>query len=334
MSTRFGTDFSGVRVHADREAARLSRAFGARAFTVGSHVYFGAGEYSPGHERGLHLLAHELTHVIQQEGSGARLQRRELDDPFRRRAPGDGPGLGSSTLPYREATELVECIRIMGEENREYCRAEVLGEAPPPPQARTSTPAQDEATILPDGSQRLTVGNVHVRVLPDVRGVVGVEGGDTRYELNLDPQEIEVPFELDHRGRITRFTRPDPRVTVTIQTRYGPGVDPSDPSAYGRGTTEEDIEAGRTSLRFHEGEHGRLYLDYLRTHPFPVFRGRRGMTQARFEAAVQEYLDAVEAFGDDLGAYSLERGDCVGVTIDEHRGEEPDWEPVCPGRAP
>ncbi len=63
---RFGADFGQVRVHTDARAADVARAVNARAFTTGRDVVFGAGEYSPGTIIGNHLLAHELTHVIQQ----------------------------------------------------------------------------------------------------------------------------------------------------------------------------------------------------------------------------------------------------------------------------
>jgi hypothetical protein len=72
MESRFGADFGAVRVHHDAEAAGLSSSLGARAFTTGNHVFFGAGQYSPGTSEGRHLLAHELTHTIQQ---GAAVQR-------------------------------------------------------------------------------------------------------------------------------------------------------------------------------------------------------------------------------------------------------------------
>jgi len=67
---RFGADFGGVRLHAGGEAAELARAVSARAFTVGGHVVFGAGEYAPASAASRRLLAHELTHVVQQNASG------------------------------------------------------------------------------------------------------------------------------------------------------------------------------------------------------------------------------------------------------------------------
>src|SRR5437879_8758558 len=63
MSTRFGQDFSRVRVHADNRAAESARGIGARAYTVGEHVVFGAGEHHPASAQGRELLAHELAHV-------------------------------------------------------------------------------------------------------------------------------------------------------------------------------------------------------------------------------------------------------------------------------
>ena len=66
MEDRLGHDFSRVRVHADPAAADRARALGARAFTRGDDVFFGHGEYAPATARGRQLLAHELTHVVQQ----------------------------------------------------------------------------------------------------------------------------------------------------------------------------------------------------------------------------------------------------------------------------
>ncbi len=65
MEPRFGQDFSQVRVHADASAARAARALNARAFTVGDHIFFGAGQSAAG-ASDRRLLAHELSHVTQQ----------------------------------------------------------------------------------------------------------------------------------------------------------------------------------------------------------------------------------------------------------------------------
>lgn len=66
MGQAFNADFSGVRVHTNSEADGLNRALQARAFTTGQDVFFRQGEYNPGSSSGRQLLAHELTHVVQQ----------------------------------------------------------------------------------------------------------------------------------------------------------------------------------------------------------------------------------------------------------------------------
>jgi hypothetical protein len=65
MDARFGHDFGAVRVHTDGAAARAAAARGARAFTHGHDVVFGAGQYAPNTARGAWLVAHELAHVAQ-----------------------------------------------------------------------------------------------------------------------------------------------------------------------------------------------------------------------------------------------------------------------------
>jgi Domain of unknown function (DUF4157) len=69
MESAFGADFSGVRVHTGPEANQLNRDVNAVAFTTGQDVFFRQGAYDPGSSGGRHLLAHELTHVVQQTGA-------------------------------------------------------------------------------------------------------------------------------------------------------------------------------------------------------------------------------------------------------------------------
>jgi hypothetical protein len=69
MEERFGKDFSDARVHSDGEAADLNRELQAQAFTHGHDMFFGSGKYNPRTVDGKYLLAHELTHVVQQEGA-------------------------------------------------------------------------------------------------------------------------------------------------------------------------------------------------------------------------------------------------------------------------
>jgi hypothetical protein len=75
MESRFENDFSGVRVHTDTEAVQMNRDLRARAFTHGEDIYFNAGQYNPQSQTGKRLLAHELTHTIQQTGAKIKPKR-------------------------------------------------------------------------------------------------------------------------------------------------------------------------------------------------------------------------------------------------------------------
>jgi hypothetical protein len=75
MEPRFGADFSAVRVHTDAAAQLLARAVSAQAFTVGRNVVFGAGQYAPDTSSGRRLIAHELTHVVQQGAASQAMAR-------------------------------------------------------------------------------------------------------------------------------------------------------------------------------------------------------------------------------------------------------------------
>lgn len=69
LEPRFGADFSAVRVHTGAAAAESAAGLGARAYTVGPHIVFGAGQYQPRSPEGHKLLAHELAHVVQQQAA-------------------------------------------------------------------------------------------------------------------------------------------------------------------------------------------------------------------------------------------------------------------------
>ena len=87
MESRFGSDFSDVKIHTGTEAVQLSRDLNAQAFTVGNDIYFNQGRYNPSSSAGGHLLAHELTHTLQQSAQPLSVQREPDEkekDPFKR----------------------------------------------------------------------------------------------------------------------------------------------------------------------------------------------------------------------------------------------------------
>jgi hypothetical protein len=75
MESRFESNFLDVNIHTGDYAIQLAKDLNAKAFTTGKDIFFNSGNYNPGTETGKHLLAHELTHVIQQGGQSQYIQR-------------------------------------------------------------------------------------------------------------------------------------------------------------------------------------------------------------------------------------------------------------------
>ncbi len=101
MESRFGQDFGHVRIHTDEQASASARAVSALAYTVGRDVVFGQGQYAPGSSRGRCLIAHELTHVVQQGGvpwSGGALSIGAQDAAHELEADRAGEGYGATTI--------------------------------------------------------------------------------------------------------------------------------------------------------------------------------------------------------------------------------------------
>ncbi|MDZ7962270.1 MAG: DUF4157 domain-containing protein [Aulosira sp. DedQUE10] len=74
MASAFGTDFSDVYIHTDQESVQMNRELKAQAFTHGKNIYFNQGKFDPDSVTGKHLLAHELTHVVQQNSDKHKTQ--------------------------------------------------------------------------------------------------------------------------------------------------------------------------------------------------------------------------------------------------------------------
>jgi hypothetical protein len=110
MEPRFGHDFSQVRVHRDGRAAESARAVSALAYTVGKSVVFADGQYQPATAAGRRLLAHELTHVVQQQGlenstplsiaSSSDFLERQAEDASMKAAFGIPPSLLTGSRLY------------------------------------------------------------------------------------------------------------------------------------------------------------------------------------------------------------------------------------------
>src|ERR1700733_3368902 len=82
FETSLGTDLSSVRVHTGGESQSAAHAVGAKAYTMGQDIHFGAGQYDPSSSAGEHLLAHEVAHTVQQQGgTSTRQNKLEVSGP-------------------------------------------------------------------------------------------------------------------------------------------------------------------------------------------------------------------------------------------------------------
>ena len=97
-----------------------------------------------------------------------------------------------------------------------------------------------------------------------------------------------------------------------------------------RGPLREQ-ELGATSLRYHEGSHGRDIVEYVRTNPFPVFTGAVGDTADDFRQKLKDYVSARAVFDAGFKAAGETAGECPGTTIDQYmQNIDPKWTPICP----
>ncbi len=124
-----GADFSGVRVHTDTHAARMSQQINARAFTHGNNIYFGAGEYSPGTTEGRRLLAHELVHTVQQGSRGGGMVMRKVVGPGNPTTPRDNRKGRHVNRPYK--VYITQAMLKMNEEDQKKAIQDKLIEEHP-----------------------------------------------------------------------------------------------------------------------------------------------------------------------------------------------------------
>ncbi|HIK17861.1 MAG TPA: DUF4157 domain-containing protein [Leptolyngbyaceae cyanobacterium M33_DOE_097] len=104
MEPRFGSDFGHVRVHTGSEAVQMNRELSAQAFTHGHNIYFNAGKYDPATNKGKELLAHELTHVVQQTSNTVNrtIQRRLFGEQVRFDSLPEAPPRATLLGPYSD----------------------------------------------------------------------------------------------------------------------------------------------------------------------------------------------------------------------------------------
>jgi len=120
MERAFGADFSRVKVHTDAQADQLNRSIQARAFTTGSDIFFRQGEHNPGTRAGQELLAHELTHVVQQnKGQVGQTQAQSKGTQPQSRTPLVSSGLlGKAFISGSPAGSVIQRLDTMTQVKR------------------------------------------------------------------------------------------------------------------------------------------------------------------------------------------------------------------------
>ncbi len=163
MEPRFGQDFSNVRVHTDSQAADSAGAVNALAYTVGHDVVFGAGQYAPQSPAGKSLLAHELTHVVQQEsgqvGADAESRAQRSADLVSRGQPANKEMAGTSEVSLQKA----------GKDDPVSAPAGKTTTDPAANATATAGAGQSEPPIDEFDLDKTTIPQQHVKRLTDLR---------------------------------------------------------------------------------------------------------------------------------------------------------------------
>src|SRR5262249_14680619 len=156
----------------------------------------------------------------------------------------------------------------------------------------------------------LQSGDFPVKVEPDRKAN---KGEDKKLDVESDGAVTShkisrsVSYETAN-GKVTSVTV---KKELHVQTTYGSKADPAAESAYGRGHIKTDKDAGNSSLRFHEGNHGQDYIDYVKTHPYPTIEIDKPITMQEFNKRVSEWKNQTKQYDEDMGAYSKEHTDDV-----------------------
>lgn len=223
MEPRFGVDFSAVRVHTDSRAVQMNRELGAQAFTHRDQIYFGSGKYSPDSNQGKQLLAHELTHVVQQTGLPQRASESQ------------SPSVQQATEQPRlsRAPAQIQCFK-QGNDDRPGGHAWMTSQT----LHNSMGLSQDEAhqgrlgNWERDLSQAITPGTVAILQEEGVFGILNVLS-IKEFGRGLDPAEFGTYDPVEHMDNPTDLRASD----VYQQGDFSAdrNVTPANPDAAGSG---------------------------------------------------------------------------------------------------
>ncbi len=181
MSQKFGMDFSGVRIHTGRQSIQMNQELGAKAFTVGNDIHFNQGQYNPTDHEGKRLLAHELTHVVQQNNLHHHIQRTpdhggtaSMHEELTRKYSQE------TGVPYREGLQYTEGYRqwLTGQHDDSEAR-----QTPP---VDDNPPSSDQVHEVKKQKKKVKKAiNIGTGVKADKKGVSGAVNAEGSLKVPL-----------------------------------------------------------------------------------------------------------------------------------------------------
>lgn len=232
MEPRFGRDFGVVRVHDDAKAAESAQAVNALAYTVGHHIVFGAGQYASGSSAARQTLAHELTHVIQQERASQhlpdKLEITEQHEPTEKEA--DAASKAILTGDGMLATQTGK-LKLSRQDLESGTGADVSGGASgsaggavPMTGPDAGTPALPTVSLGNFRNSGSTDSENNCPLCPKTLGVSSSEGVNVM-EIRGDVTGHVATAQYDIKRTKERATWKKVGSSWTQQTRVGPGAD-------------------------------------------------------------------------------------------------------------
>lgn len=207
MESGFGVDFSNVKVHTDSSAVQMSRDLGAQAFTHGNDIYFNEGRYNPESSSGQHLLAHELTHTLQQGSSSAVQGKMVQKDGDEEEIAQSGDNFDFTSNPPKIFVDNLPIPSfkqsfMSGDNNfraREFSGGAGREEENDPNQA-----GEWDAIASAGAAEKLIIGGLKNDQLYRITTSVRSGGRTKQFERNGDPnllaENLKVPFWDDPSG--------------------------------------------------------------------------------------------------------------------------------------
>jgi hypothetical protein len=176
----------------------------------------------------------------------------------------------------------------------------------------TSTPLPKDAVVDKNTKvATLQSGDFTVKVKPD--GKDANKGEDKKLDVRSDGAVThgDIHAQVSYKTVNGKVTSVSIKKELDVKTTYGSKADPAANSADGRGHIKTDQDAGNSSLRFHEGNHGQDYIDYVKTHPYPTIEIDKPITKQEFDTRVSEWKNQAEQYQKDMESQSKQHTDDV-----------------------